>query len=473
MPRILLIIPLILLVALPARANAPVHLPARHASDVGPNRPNNAVFRLPHVIAPQLLDPLNPEDFQTIHDGGPTAQCIDIVLMGDGYVLLERDQFFADAQQLASRFFELSPYAEYASFFNIHALFVASEQSGASHPSQGIQVTNAFGTTFDYDGVERLAVADDVKVLKAAHAAMADFDYAMVLVNDTQYGGSGGVAPVVSLHPESVSIARHELAHSLAKLADEYPDAYPGYPAGDPEPNVALAAHLNPLKWSAWVEDGTPIPTPDDITTSAYTPVGAYEGARYQEKGVYRPAPQCIMRALDSEFCPVCAEAMVLAFHRKTSLLRVALPEDATVACMIGNCPIFHVETAPIGTAQIQWLRGDQVLGTGPSWTPGPLDAGEYELRLEVRDATTKVRHDPKNVLLEQHAWQLTVQGGPDAADSDVADSGAADSDVADSAATISANPVAAQGGCSASPSAGSAWPWLLLLAVERKRRRT
>ena len=48
---------------------------------------------------------------------------------------------------------------------------------------------------------------------------------------------------VFSVHASAPLIAEHEFGHSFAGLADEYEDAYPGYPAcsGDcPEPNATL-----------------------------------------------------------------------------------------------------------------------------------------------------------------------------------------------------------------------------------------
>jgi hypothetical protein len=39
--------------------------------------------------------------------------------------------------------------------------------------------------------------------------------------------------------------------------------------------------------------------------------VGAFEGARYEVKGLYRPAADCIMFTRDEVgFCPVCRRAL-------------------------------------------------------------------------------------------------------------------------------------------------------------------
>ena len=57
------------------------------------------------------------------------------------------------------------------------------------------------------------------------------------------------------------------------------------------------------------VSTDTPVPTP---STKAYEgKIGAYEGAGYSMKGVYRPMHDCRMRTNENpEFCPVCQRAI-------------------------------------------------------------------------------------------------------------------------------------------------------------------
>jgi len=57
---------------------------------------------------------------------------------------------------------------------------------------------------------------------------------------------------------------------------------------------------------------GVSVPTPvktqgDEI----YTAVGAYEGAGYTSKGIYRPVTECRMKINEAPaFCPVCQRAL-------------------------------------------------------------------------------------------------------------------------------------------------------------------
>jgi hypothetical protein len=135
---------------------------------------------------PRNLLPIQANDLQTVHQGGTTAQSLDIVLVADGFAAGERDAFFAAAANTSDQLLAWTPYQQYASLFNIYALFVESAQSGASHPSKDLYVDNAFGTTFDYGGVERLAVANDAKVIDAVGQAVPEYDIAVVVVNESR-----------------------------------------------------------------------------------------------------------------------------------------------------------------------------------------------------------------------------------------------------------------------------------------------
>lgn len=427
---------------------------------------------------PRFVAGGQPGDLKLVHRGGAASHAVDLLIVADGFTKDQRKDFADAVAKTTESLLSSSPYGEYAALFNVFSLFVASAEAGGSHPSQDLWVDNAFGTTFDYGGIARLAVADNAAVTVAAKKALPGFDLAVVLVNDAAYGGSGGPVPVVSVAPESVLILLHELAHNLANLADEYESPYPGYPKGDSEPNVASAAHLDPLKWSAWVQEGTPIPTDLENAIDSYTPIGAYEGARYQTTGMFRPAPNCIMRSLDAAFCPVCTQALILSLHARTQILRgQSPPTKEEVSCTVGSCPTFAVNAAPIDTVEVRWLRDDQTVGKDVTWTPGPADTGDYSLVARVEDLTVAVRTDPKGALGEQVTWTLHVT--PGAATGDDAGQGDAglveDSGEGEEPAPVE-EPARDSGGCTAGQTGGAgaagAWPMLALTIAWMTRRR-
>ena len=165
----------------------------------------------------------------------------------------------------------------------------------------------------------------------------------------------------------------HEFGHSFFGLADEYyssstsyNDFYPeGYEPA--EPNITALLDPENIKWKHLLSDSIDIPTPweklpydsadnvwqaerkalnehiarlqsenassgsidaakllydekskaqsdlmqEYLENSSYAgKVGAFEGAGYTSKGMYRPSINCIMFTKTDYFCPVCSESM-------------------------------------------------------------------------------------------------------------------------------------------------------------------
>ena len=149
------------------------------------------------------------------------------------------------------------------------------------------------------------------------------------------------------------------MGHHLAGLADESYSSTVSYEmpnvSVEPwEPNVAALFDKENLKWKKLIEKETPVPTPWDkvifdeqaietqkerqklrkqnvqeevmeeffdnqkenetemIAKMKYTgKTGAFEGAAYQQFGLYRPYTDCIMFTRNkNSFCPVCQAAI-------------------------------------------------------------------------------------------------------------------------------------------------------------------
>lgn len=352
----------------------------------------------------------------TIVDRGSTASCIDVVIVAEGYLAADDALFAADAKALADGVFGFGPYAAMSAFVNVHTLFVASKERGADHPSEGAAVQTAFDATFETGGIKRLLTADDAKVMVAVTEAFAEWDLAVLLVNDEAYGGSGGPVPVVSVNGLAIDILRHEVAHAIAGLADEYEDPYPGKPIEDPEPNVALKANLNPLKWQHWVTEGTAIPTPDEAADSAFSPIGAYEGARHQTKGMFRAAPTCMMRDLNATFCPICWESIIVAMAAQIDALESAFPANETVMCGKNACPLLALKVRALTPISVQWrVDGALIEAANQSqWAPAGLSAGNHTVVATARWFNASVRSPANGVEVARRSWQvLAPSAGP------------------------------------------------------------
>ena len=142
-------------------------------------------------------------------------------------------------------------------------------------------------------------------------------DHIIIVINNEKYGGGAiyNFYSVTSLHSMAESVLPHELGHGIGGLADEYVDEDLSYAdlhrtSHEPlEPNITNLVDFH-SKWQSLLPAGTPVPTPDaEVPRNENGPLGAYEGAGYSSKGVYRPAMHCMMRDY-APFCPVCRQRL-------------------------------------------------------------------------------------------------------------------------------------------------------------------
>jgi hypothetical protein len=378
---------------------------------------------------------------------GPADKRIDVVILGDGYTADQQSQLGSDARNLIDEVFGVTPFREYRNQYNFHLVHVVSNESGADFPSKNIYVDTALDATYEAYGIDRLLVVSEDKATAAA-AQVDAVDFIFVLVNADTYGGSGGNIAVTSLNTEAPEILTHEVGHMLGDLADEYEDAYPGYPAGDWEPNVTYATERALIPWSVWIDAETPLPTPE--TNEYNNTIGIFEGARYQSAGIYRPKQNCRMRSLRQEFCPICSEALIASGYNMVSPSDAEGEEVALAAGESVELDAMPVQTSD-NTVRVSWDLNDETVA--PDSPTLPLSAaclgdGVHDLVATVADTSSRLRLDSVRLLAgEQLFWTVTVSGqgeaDPDACDwplapdgdvedGDVVDGDAIDGDMAD-----------------------------------------
>lgn len=282
-----------------------------------------------------------------VHYSGSPAECIDVVILAEGYTAAEAETFYTDAKTASESLFNHEPFASYSDRFNILAVAAPSADSGVSVPRQGIWKSTAIGSHFDTFYSDRYLTTLRLKKL---HDVLADFPYEhiIILANTDTYGG-GGIYNSYTLttahHAQFKPVVVHEFGHSFAGLADEYfyDDQYVEmyYPDTEPwEPNITTMADFA-SKWQDMLPAGTVLPdgsvvanVPDGLGSRLLSRlrslssrsdsargararrrsiegVGLYEGGGYQSKGVWRGAEDCRMRTNSAPvFCPVCQQAI-------------------------------------------------------------------------------------------------------------------------------------------------------------------
>ncbi len=297
----------------------------------------------------------------TVFENGPSDRKIDLLILGDGYTAAELGTFHADVKRLVEVLFSVSPFRERRADFNVRALDTPSTDSGVDRPSDGVYRRSALNASYDIFGSERYVLAPDNPTVREA-AAQAPYEFIEILVNGEKYGGGGIYNLFATAATKSGStpyVFVHEFGHHFAALADEYYTSDVAYetapPAVEPwEPNITALLDPAALKWKDLVGPGTPVPTPwakeeyeqhsaeyqkeRRALRASHAPearmdslfardlrwskpflagqeyggkVGAFEGAGYMAKGLYRPTTDCIMftRNMD-RFCPVCSRAI-------------------------------------------------------------------------------------------------------------------------------------------------------------------
>jgi IgA Peptidase M64. len=242
------------------------------------------------------------------------ADRLNVIYLGDGYTANQQGKYKSDVLNSWNKFLTVTPFKEKATSFNVFAIEVISQDSGAKHPNTAsdcftsnppVPVSNPntyFGATFDYGGIHRLLYCVNTSAIQTVLSANFSGVIAMklILVNTPYYGGSGGTYAIASTDISSASIMIHETGHSFGGLGDEYGGSYCG---GTELPNVTQQTDRTLIKWKDLILPTTPIPTTNGTLC---TEIGLYEGANYCNTKWYRPKCNCTMNMLGVPFCAVC-----------------------------------------------------------------------------------------------------------------------------------------------------------------------
>ena len=302
---------------------------------------------------------------------GPPAAKVDLLVLSEGYRAADEGKFVGDAKRLVGLLFEkYEPFRSRKADFNVRLLVLPSAESGVFRPDSKVFRRTPLSVQYGIFGSERYVLTTEDRALREA-ASAAPYDAVEILVNDARYGGGGiagfqATAAVDTAFAEYVFV--HEFGHHFAGLADEYYTSDVAYETGaadraEPwEPNVTALKDPARLKWRDLVAEATPLPTPWDkeafekesrafqaerrkriaagatpaeidelfrkelafdtklLSSMAWSgKVGAFEGAAYEAKGLFRPAADCIMFTRDEVgFCPVCRRAIERVIDRES-----------------------------------------------------------------------------------------------------------------------------------------------------------
>jgi len=298
----------------------------------------------------------------TVFENGPAATKVDLLILGDGYTDSELAKFHADVKRLVDQLFATEPFKSRRPDFNVRAIDLPTSESGVNRPQVGVFRRTPISTEYNIFDSERYALTLNNRALRDI-ASAAPYEFLEILINEQHYGG-GGIFNDFATSAVDTSFADyifvHEFGHHFAGLGDEYYTSDVSYETGrkdipEPwEPNITALRDPAAFKWRDLVEPGTPLPTPWDkeafeqksreiqerrrelrakgapesemnklfteemeietklLSSMKYSgKVGAFEGASYEAKGLFRPEADCIMFTRDKVgFCRVCRRAI-------------------------------------------------------------------------------------------------------------------------------------------------------------------
>jgi IgA Peptidase M64 len=310
-------------------------------------------------------------------DHGDDAGRYVIAVLGDGFRSTQQADFETAFSNFSNALQATKPFDNSWELINVYRVDVHSTDSGADNPDcAGVAPTGGattartyFDATFCGDGqIRRLLTVNTGTVTTTANAQVPAWDVAVVIVNHTEYGGSGASkVGVYSLAAGALEVALHELGHSAFDLADEY-EYYQGcgsgetdrnnHPGPEPDkPNVTIEKDRTKLKWRHLVDSATAIPTTTNADCTVCDPqanpvsadtIGLFEGAHYYHCKAYRPVFNCLMRTVGSSlpFCGVCQEA-----------IKAKIIAGAGAPASSGKCFVAEAVYSETFHPDVVWLR--------------------------------------------------------------------------------------------------------------------
>ena len=273
----------------------------------------------PNDVLIRNLSQQQPLPYKYLHKGGDSKECIDVVILAEGYKAEEMDTFLADALTTKMEILSYEPFKSHSEKFNFIAVSSPSLDTNVSVPQTGDWRDTAVSSNFMTFYMARYLTTGNVYDMYDL-VTNIPCEHLIILANTGNYGG-GGIYNSYTLttahHKDFRPVVVHEFGHSFAGLGDEY--FYDNDDDNDNmhslkhepwEPNITTLVDFD-SKWADMLPSGIEVPTRVTPKRTANYTVGLYEGGGYLSKGIYRPADVCRMRNNTAErFCPVCERAI-------------------------------------------------------------------------------------------------------------------------------------------------------------------
>ncbi len=192
----------------------------------------------------------------------------------------------------------------------------------------------------------------------------------------------------------------HEISHTCTSIGDEYTAGATGI-TPNPAYTTSLEYERDIIRWKAWVDPSTPLPTP--YTAEFLGKIGAFEGSQYHLTNYFRSTAQgCIMGAgvFDNteEMCSVCEQRLSMRVYTLVFPIEKAVPGAGALNVngqSTQHFSVTRVHPEP-DTQQTKWTLNGKTIATGVDEVDVTFAANtDYELIFSLTDTTTLIRDDP------------------------------------------------------------------------------
>ena len=233
-------------------------------------------------------------------------------------------------------------------------------------------------------------------------------------------GGGGGSGLDLKDRSGDVSLAGsdnirtfcHEFGHTAFSLNDKY-IAWGCFGQADETFNSTMVFQRDKIKWRAWIDPETPIPTP---YSKAYLgKIGLTEGGTHRPAFIFRTTPCCIMSVdpFAEHLCALCIQSCYQRAYQWVNPLENPRPLQSALTLKRpgqAHFSISRVKPDP-DTQKLEWRLNGLPIAHDTDEVNVNLGAiGEYELTCTLVDETPFVREDPPYAIRprSEHKWSIT-----------------------------------------------------------------
>lgn len=238
----------------------------------------------------------------------------------------------------------------------------------------------------------------------------------LAMVNSRGGGGGAGLrleqrVGDAMIEGNEISAFYHEFCHTAPRIGDKY-IGWGMWGRGDESSNTTLVFQREKIKWKAWIDPETPIPTP--YTKEYLREIGVFEGGTHRASGIFRATPVCAMgvNQFSELLCPLCIQEAAKRTYEYVNPIENPSPRREQLILKqpgTAHFSISRVKPVP-DTQKVEWRLNGKLIAENTDAVDVELGAlAEYELICSLVDQTDLIRADPPFAEFPraERRWQI------------------------------------------------------------------